>query len=142
MSKGKYREIHNFFGVNGKREKKVRGKKSGEIIDTKITRKSTFTDSSRFMPNSLSTLVDNLADELYKSKCEYCIDKCSWCLAEHWKMKYTDSKCYLAYVIVKSKILNFNCLRCNKNHKKISNEDLIYTYKFCYIDINQIILMI
>ena len=76
------------FLVSMEKEEKVCDKKSREIIDTKITCKLKFTDSSRFMPNSLSNLVENLADEIYKSKCKDCADKCSECMAENWKMKY------------------------------------------------------
>ena len=97
MPRGKQREIHNVFGVN-KKGKKVCGKKCAGINDTKITCKSKFTASSRFMPKSLSTLVDNLADEIYKNKCKDCKDKCSECMPENWKMKYRDCEWNLAYV--------------------------------------------
>ena len=37
-----------------------------------ITYKLKFTDSLRFMPTSLSSLVDNLSEKLHSGKCKDC----------------------------------------------------------------------
>ena len=69
------------------------------------------------MSSSLSSIVDNLAEGLYKNQ-------------------YTDCKSCLI----------FKCLKCNKNHKKHFNKELIKrfpnTYEFCDGDINTFILLL
>ena len=58
------------------------------------------------MSSSLSNLVDNLAEELPN-------------------YKYTVCKSCLEYISTKDKSLIFKCLKCNKNHNKDFNKDLI-----------------
>ena len=75
-----------------------------------------FIDSFRFVTTSLSSLANNFCDGLYNDKC-------------------TDCKSCLAYISTKDNQLIFKCLKCNKNHTKDFNNDLINrfasTYKFC-----------
>ena len=74
----------------------------------------------------LSSLVDNLSEGFHSNKCK----DCKSCL-EHIKMK--DNQ------------LIFNCLKCNKNHNKHFNKDLIKrsanTFEFCDGDIDKFILL-
>ena len=58
-----------------------------------------FLDSVRFMTSSISSFAGNLAEELHNSKCK-------------------DSKSCIEYIKAKNKLLIFECLKCNKNHKK------------------------
>ena len=73
-------------------------------------------DSFRLMSSSLSSLVDNLTEGLHNDKC-------------------TDCKSCLDYMLIKDNQLIFKCLKCNKNHNKEFNKDLIKrfanTYEFC-----------
>ena len=50
------------------------------------------------------------------------------------------------YIPTKDKLLIFKCLKCNKNHNKDFNKDLIKrfakTYEFCDGDINKFILFL
>ena len=75
-----------------------------------------FIDSFRLMSSSLSSLVDNLTEGLHNDKC-------------------TDCKSCLDYMLIKDNQLIFKCLKCNKNHNKEFNKDLIKgfanTYEFC-----------
>ena len=75
------------------------------------------------MSNSLSNLLNNLSDGLYNDKCT--------CL------EYTSAK---------DNQLIFKCLKCNKNHNKNLNKDLIKrfasTYKLCNKDIYKFILLL
>ena len=64
-----------------------------------------FIDSFRFMSSSLSSLVDNLSEELHSDKC-------------------TDSKSCLEYMINKGEKLIFWCFECKKNYKKDFNKEL------------------
>ena len=79
------------------------------------------------MLTSLSSLVNNLSDELYNDKC-------------------TDCKSCLGYILTKDKQLIFTCLKCDKTYKKQFNEDLINrfasTYEFCDGGINKCILLL
>ena len=58
-----------------KKKKLKKSGKSGEEIAKPISYKTKFFDSARFMASPLSNLVDNLAEEIYKTKCTNC-DKC------------------------------------------------------------------
>ena len=58
------------------------------------------------MASSLSVLADNLAEELYNSKCK-------------------DCKSCLNYEKVKDKLFIFNYLKSCKNHKKYFKKDLV-----------------
>ena len=68
------------------------------------------------MSSSLSSLVDNLSEGIQNNK-------------------RIDCKSCLEYIKIKNNQLIFNCQKCNKNHKKESDKDLIKrfanTYEFC-----------
>ena len=76
-----------------------------------------FTDSAKFMANSLSSLVNNLSEGIHKIKCKYVHDdkQCKTCGI---KYKYWD--CFLEYRKVKDDLIEYKCLCCNK----------IYQWKF------------
>ena len=69
------------------------------------------------MSTSLSSLVDNLSERGHSNKFIYCNDQ-----------------------------LMFKCSKCNKNHNKDFNKNLINrlasTYKFCDGDINKFTLLL
>ena len=92
-----------------------------------ITRKTKFIDSSRFMSSSLSSLVDNLSEELHSEKC-------------------ADCKSHLDYMSIKDDRLILRCFDCKKNHEKEFNEELIERfasmYKFCKKDINKFVFLL
>ena len=91
------------------------------------TYKLKFLDSFRFMSTSSSSLISNLSDGLYNDKC-------------------TDCKSCLECISAKDNQLIFKYVKCNKNHNKELNKDLINrfasTYEFWDEDINKFILFL
>ena len=79
--------------------------KNGQEIANTINNKMKFMDSARFIPNSVLSLDDSLAAELHKYKCKGC-------------------KCYLFYSKVKERVLQLNCLNCNKSFEEDFDKDL------------------
>ena len=79
------------------------------------------------MSSSLSSIVDNLAERLYK-------------------IQYTNCKSCLEYIKAEDTHFIFKCLKCNKNHKRHFNKELIKrfpnTYEFCDGEINTFILLL
>ena len=63
-----------------------------------------------------------------------------------YNSKCKDRKFCLEYVKVKYKLLIFNCLKCNKSHKKYFDKHLVKRlankYKFCGRDSNKLCLML
>ena len=90
----------------------------------KISCKTKFFDSFRFIDTSLSNLVDNSSEGLYSEKC-------------------TDCKSCLDYIITKDDKLIPRCFECKSNYDKDFNEDLIKRfaniYEFCNKDINKFV---
>ena len=84
-------------------------------------------DSFRFVPTSLSSLVDNLSDGFHCNKC-------------------IDCKSSLDYMITLDDQLIFVCFQCKKNNQKDFNKDLINrfanTCEFCNKDIKRLILLL
>ena len=74
-------------------------KKKTESKDIEITYKIKFIDSFRFMPTSLSKLVDNLTEDIHGDKC-------------------VDCKSDLSYMKVIDEALIFRCFNCKKTIKK------------------------
>ena len=101
--------------------------KDGNDKIMKISYKIKFSDSFRFMSSSLSSLADNLSEELHSDK-------------------YTDCKSCLEYTITKDEKLIFRCFECKKNFKKDFSKELIKrfanTYEFCNEDINKLIFLL
>ena len=85
------------------------------------------------MANSLSNLINNISEEIYKIKCKYGHGdkKCETCGI---KYKYCD--CFLEY----------KCLCYNKNYQqkfdKKLNEPLFNTYNFSNHDYSKFILLL
>ena len=76
------------------------------LKDSSKNYKLKFIDSFRFMSTSLSNLIDNLSEKVHSDKC-------------------TDCKSCLDYILVEDNQLIFKCSKCNKNHNKDFNKDLI-----------------
>ena len=85
-------------------------KKVGNEDIITISYKIKFTDSSRFMASSLSSLVDNNAGGIYKIKCNNCD-----CFLEHENVK---DKRDLAKKIIQTSLM--------KNHKSDSRAQLSF----------------
>ena len=68
------------------------------------------------MASSLSNLVTNLAEGIHKIKWGYGHDdkKCETC-----RIKYKDCDYLLEYTNFKNDLIEYKCLCCNKNYKKI-----------------------
>ena len=100
-------------------------KNKNKIIE--ITYKIKFINSYRFMPTSLSKLVDNLSEELHNNKflnCESCLD----------------------YIKNKNEKLILKCFNCKENYEKDFNKELIKrfanAYEFCNGNVNKFILLL
>ena len=67
------------------------------------------------MASSLSNLVNNLAQGIYKIKCKYghVNKKCETC-----EIEYKDFECFLEYINLKDNLMEYKCLYCNKNYHK------------------------
>ena len=65
------------------------------------------------MASSLSNLVDNLSERVHNDKC-------------------ADCKSCLDYTSVKNDQLIFKCPKCNKNHNKDFNKELIERFASIY----------
>ena len=63
------------------------------------------------MASSLSNLVNNLAEEIYKIKYGHDDKKC-----KTYEFKYNDFDCCLAYANVKDDLIEYKC--CNKDYQK------------------------
>ena len=72
-------------------------------------------DTTRFMANSLSNLVNNLSAEIHRIKCKFGHDdkKCKTCGI---KCKYCD--CFLEYTNFKDDLIEYKCLCCNKSSQR------------------------
>ena len=100
-----------------------------------------FIDSGEFMANSLSDLVNDLFERIYKIKCKFGHDdeKCETC-----RIEYKSGDCFLQYANFKDNPIEYNCLCCYKNyqhkfHKKLM-EQFFSTCKFSNHDNNKFIL--
>ena len=70
-------------------------------------------DSYRVMSSSLSSLADNLSEEIH-------IEKCADCAS------------YLDYMSIKDDKLTFRCSECKKNYEKEFNKELIKRFANTY----------
>ena len=102
-----------------------------------------FTDSPRFMASSLSNLVNNLSEGLYRIKCKLIHDdkKCETC-----GIIYNYCDCFLEYKIFKDNLIGCKCLSCNKNYQwnfyEKLKEQFFNTYKFSNHDNNKFIFLL
>ena len=89
--------------------------KKGEKITKNITYILQFIDSTRFMASSLSSLVNNLSEEIHKIKCKYGIDNENVKLAElniNIVTVYLNTQMYSnANVYVVTKIINKSLMK-------------------------------
>ena len=88
-------EIYKSFSVPIKKEVIKIDKYGKKSVET-ISYKTKFIDSMRFMPTSLTKLVDNLSEEIHKTECK-------------------DCSCSLKYESIKNNLIKYKCLSCNKN---------------------------
>ena len=79
-----------------------------KMLPLYLTKK--FIDSSRFMANSLSNLVDNIPKGIRKFKCK-------------------DCDCFLEYKSFKDNLVKYKCLSCNKDYSKRIDEELKKRFK-------------
>ena len=98
--------------------------------------------SARFMAISLSNLVDNLIEEIYKIKCKYGHDykKCETC-----EIKFKGCEWFFEYTNVKYNLIECKYLCCNNNYNNVwwKLKEEIYQYKqFSNNDINKFILLL
>ena len=86
-----------------------------------------FIDSYRFMPSSLSKLIDNLSEGLHNNKCANC-ESC------------------LDYIKTKNEKLILTCFNCKQYYEKGFNKELVKrfasTYEFCNKNLNKFILLL
>ena len=65
-----------------------------------ISYKIKFIDNARFMANSLSNFVDNLAEGMHKTKCKNCDN-------------------FLEYESVRDNLIKYECLSCNNDYSSL-----------------------
>ena len=79
------------------------------------------------MANSLSNLINNLAEGIHKIECK-------------------DCDCFLEYESIKDNLIKYKCLSCNKNYSNKLDEELKIrfknTFRFSNNDINKFILLL
>ena len=95
------------------------------------------------MASSLSNLVNNISEGLYRIKCklEHDDKKCETC-----RIKYKHCDCFLEYTNFKDDLIKYKCLSCKKIYQRKFNQKLkegfFNTYKFSDHDKNKFILLL
>ena len=102
--------------------------KDGNKSVVTISYKIELIDSARFIASSLSNLVDNLAEGIYKIKCK-------------------DCDCFLEYESLKDNLIKYRWLSCNKDYsnkpdEKCFKKSFKNTFTFSNNDINKFILLL
>ena len=95
------------------------------------------------MESSLSSLVNNLAEGIHKTKCKYKHNDQKY---QTCAIKYKCLACSPEYTNFKNDLIEYKCLCCNKNYPKKFDEKLrkwlFNTYKLSNDDINNVILLL
>ena len=95
-----------------------------------VTYKLKFIDSFRFIPDSLSNLVDNTPGIFNSIECKSCIEK----------IKINSECCFVG---LKNNRLIYKCKECKEEWKKPLNkliENFPSIYQFCEGDLNRFVL--
>ena len=119
--------IENYITLTVPIEKKVRRiDKNGENITKNISYILQFIDSARFRASSLSNLVNNIFEGIYRIKCKYGHDdkKCETC-----GIKYKHCDCFVEYTNCKDDLIEQKCLYCNKSYQRKFDEKITRTQK-------------
>ena len=80
-----------------------------------------FIDSTRFMANSLSNLVNNFSGRIYEIKCKYGLDEKKY---EASGTTFEVCDCFLEYTDFKDDLIEFKFLGFKKNYQKKFHETL------------------
>ena len=94
------------------------------------------------MASSLSNLVNNLSEGIYKFKCKYGYDDKTY---ETSGITCKVCDCFHKYTYFKSDIIECKCLCCNKNYQQVwlkKKEQFLNTYKFSDQHNNTFILLL
>ena len=93
----------------------------GKQITKTISYRLQFIDSARFTANSLSNLVNNIAEGIHRITCKHGHDdkKCETC-----GINYKDCEYFLENTNFKDNLKKYKCSCCNKNYQKKFNEKL------------------
>ena len=95
------------------------------------------------MTSSLSNLVNNLSERIHRSKCKFGHGDTT---CERYGIKYKYCNCFLEYTNFKDNLIEYKCLRCNKNYQhkfdKKLKEPFFNTYKFSNHDKNKLMLLL
>ena len=93
------------------------------------------------MTSSLSNLVNNLSEGIYKIKCKYGHDDIK---SETFAIKYKYCDCFLEYTNFDD-LIEYKCVCCNKNYQykpdEKSEERFFNTYTFSNHDNSKFILL-
>ena len=117
--------------------------KNGEEITKNISYIFEFIDNPRFMASSLSNLLNNLSEGIYRIKCKFRHNnkKCEIC-----GIKYKHCDCFLEYKNLKDSLIECKCLSCYKSYQRKFDEKLkeifFNAYKFSNHDNNKYILLL
>ena len=98
----------------------------------KFAYKLRFIESFRFMPTSLSELVDNMSGIFNSIECKSCIEK----------IKINSECCFVG---LKNNRLIYRCKECNEEWKRPINElieKFSGIYQFCNGDLNKFVLLL
>ena len=134
----------NYITFTAPVEKEItRIDKNGEEVTKNKSYILQFIDSPRFVPSSLSNLLNNLSERIHRIKCQYShIDKTS----ETCGIIDEVCNCFLEYTELEDDLIEYKCLRCNSNYQQKCDEKLkeqyFNTYKFSNHNNNKFYLLL
>ena len=117
--------------------------KNGEEVTKNISYFLQCIDSAKCVASTISNLVNNLSEGIYRIKCKYRHDdkKCETC-----RTKYKYCNCFLEFTNFKDDLIEYKCSSCNKSYQRKLDEKLeerfFNTYKFSNHDNNKFILLL